>query len=975
MVEQSVINSAEKTGVRNEQNEQNDASEKLRLSLTQSDLVSSPGGGVKTNSQQTLESIAQYKAGRYALVTAEGLSLLPTGIVHGVQHNWDHPGEFAVKMGTAALMGVGMRVLLPEAGAARAVIGGAMTYFMARDAVMPVVNAWSQVSDSTDLNNLHKAASSMADGLGLFTVDMAASMPVGLAADKLTGYALKSTAPGRTFESWKESFYNSNRSPVGKFFNWTQETTEQAAHTISERAQRAADRNLGTEQGTPLTLDEKLRLIKEGGGCEGGGKALTVDEKLDLLKSTLDGNGKMSPDAEAAFKVYLEHKRWRNQQFQNRIDDLLGEKGKGSSAVPADLVSTPEAALSGNPTARGAKGTLPPMMDDPPGGGASPRATVAPENAVPQPPLDKPASTVAQMSVTMRDQAARVTEVDKKIANFKESVESPLTQTMRTGKPPLDEGHFQNNKSLVELASQLETPEHVKQAGFLLEHHRVANIQMGIPDQLPEIVDLNQYSRSVHKNLMDLLRKEGIDPTDVLRGTNSPVFLIFDSKGAGPYTIPAIKGVTDTAVIVLPREYQKMLGIHVAGVYSHELGHDLIFGDLLRFPESLRDQVLKQDVVAAAMKSKGIADVDMEVPGFGKVKKSEFFTKLLLAEANENTADIFGTAIDPNTPLSLASLLGSLRKPLPGTPEGSRGALETRSMYGSEFASKEGNPIGIEPHGIDAWRIKLGAEVLRQLSNHDVKVTRFADSLDSLSESLRRPGDSYVWASTDIEGKFVSIPMKEWDAIIPNIVKAQLETPLPALNNKTLRSVYPNVAEIYPRVDSLAEKFATSARLGEGTVKSFSKSSYPIEDVYSAGLSGWMKALAQNPEPGAPGYIAPEVLLERINGISGSLTHLYAGDNYLPPIPGSAAAPVKASSFYAKPLGYLERGVGNLAAATPAVRNMFSHWANKSSIYAGVAITRDMFDAERRLQDMLNQEQKLPQSSQTDTQPSQKKGN
>ena len=89
MGEQTIMNAAEKPSA--VQDDHKDASEKLRLSLTTSQLVGDPTGGIKTNSQQTLEAMAQYKAGRYALVTAEGLSLLPSGIVNGVQHNWDHP--------------------------------------------------------------------------------------------------------------------------------------------------------------------------------------------------------------------------------------------------------------------------------------------------------------------------------------------------------------------------------------------------------------------------------------------------------------------------------------------------------------------------------------------------------------------------------------------------------------------------------------------------------------------------------------------------------------------------------------------------------------------------------------------------------------------------------------------------------------------------------------------------------------------
>ncbi|MFX4493797.1 hypothetical protein ABTA45_20090, partial [Acinetobacter baumannii] len=73
------------------------------------------------------------------------------------------------------------------------------------------------------------------------------------------------------------------------------------------------------------------------------------------------------------------------------------------------------------------------------------------------------------------------------------------------------------------------------------------------------------------------------------------------------------------------------------------------------------------------------------------ISKSEFFKRLLYAEANENTADFMGTASGGiGTPLSLGVLLQSLRK---------GGYLETRNVYGSQFEH------GIEPHGIDRWRV------------------------------------------------------------------------------------------------------------------------------------------------------------------------------------------------------------------------------------------------------------------------------
>src|SRR5208283_5027283 len=130
----------------------------------------------------------------------------------------------------------------------------------------------------------------------------------------------------------------------------------------------------------------------------------------------------------------------------------------------------------------------------------------------------------------------------------------------------------------------------------------------------------------------------------------------------------------------------------------------------------------------------------------GAMKKSEFFTTLLKAEANENTADMFGSSIDPNTGLSLAVLLASLRKTAKGEPNGP-GLLETRSMYGKDSVDPSmENKLGIEPHGIDRWRIKLAAETLRHLSNGSEGIAKYAQGLDELADTMSRPGTQYVWA-------------------------------------------------------------------------------------------------------------------------------------------------------------------------------------------------------------------------------------
>ncbi len=901
-----------------------DASDALHSSLTVNDFLSSSrlSSVPKSNADKTIEAIAEYQIGRYAIVTAEGLSLLPQGMLNGVKHNWDHPGEFGLKMGMAAAFGIGMRVLLPKAGAARALAGTLMSYFMVRDAAAPMVQAFHDVSGTNDMNVIHGAAKNMADGWGLFAVDMAAGMPVGIGAERLAGRALGMSATGRAFDGWKEDFFTSDKNAVGRFFNWSARTADATTDALAQKL-------IGRAEETPsLTIDQKLAAIQRD------------------LKPHHAAPGDVNPRMASALDAYLQHKRWHKNQMPEKIDALLGENAalaEGTTPRPTLAEATPASQLrrfADGGTTAGARGSA----DKPPSGLGDKPPVVVDKPLEAAPPGDKAtnADTVGKMAVTVREEAGQVTETQMKVDNFRETVQSPLNQAMRDGKPPLDPGHWENNRALVELADQVRTPEHVQQAGFLLEHFRVANTQLGIPKQLPEIVDLNQYSRSVHKNLMDLLVKNGIKPEEVLRGTNSPIFLIFDSNGAGPYTIPAIKGVTDTAVIVLPREYRSMLGVHVAGVYPHELGHDLIFGDLLRFPENLRDHILKQEVVAKALSDRGIADVQVEVPGHGKMAKSELFTKILRAQANENTADMFGTAIDPNTGLSLAVLLGSLRKPGAGGKSGP-GQLETRSMYGREFVD-DGNPLGIEAHGIDSWRIKTTAETLRQLSNGDKRVGAYADSLDRLADAMRRPGENYVWANMDQQGQFVSVPIKEWDAIIPHMVRAQLETALPALNGKTLKQVYPDASKTFPRIDALADQMAAAARAGESTVPKFDKGTHAPEDIMSAGLSAWMKAISANPEPTAPGYVKPEILLQRINQVSESLRAQYRDDNFLPP---GTLAPASLGGTLTGTVSFMSKTVGKVVGAQPQLRQKFEHWAPRTGIYSGVALTRDLSESLR----------------------------
>jgi hypothetical protein len=555
------------------------------------------------------------------------------------------------------------------------------------------------------------------------------------------------------------------------------------------------------------------------------------------------------------------------------------------------------------------------------------------------------------MAVAMRKVTGNVTKEDIAVAQAKEDIAGPVSSTMRSGKAPLDEGHFSNNELLLGLTDQIKSADDYRSAGMLLDHFRTANNQLEIAARgdkggLNQITDLNQFSRSVHALMLKALDDLGI-PRDVVRGSNSPLFTIRDSDGAGPYTIPAIKDgktgkpVTDAAVVTYPREYQGLEGVHTSGVYPHELGHDLIYGDLLRFPTEVRDRILTDKVVAGAMKANGIADTDVPVPGSpsGTMKKSELFVQLLKAQANENTADMFGTSVDPNTGLSLATLLGSLRKPGTAAPNGP-GLLETRSMYSQKMVDADmGNDLGIEPHGIDRWRLKLSAQTLRELAGKDANakpVSEYADNLDKLADAMARPGTQYVWANADQPGTFIAIPAKEFDSIIPALVDAQFNTPLEALKGHTLKELAPNTVERFNRVDALSSQMADAVVKGQTAMPAFDKNGYRIEEVFSAGLSGWMKAVAKNGENG--GNLSAETLMTRMNQLSENLRAQYRNDapeQILTTPPQHQPITARIGNIAYKPVGVIAKWTGQMAEGQPRLRERFADWTPKIGGYVG----------------------------------------
>ena len=511
-----------------------------------------------------------------------------------------------------------------------------------------------------------------------------------------------------------------------------------------------------------------------------------------------------------------------------------------------------------------------------------------------------------------------------KLADARDQFEGPITATTELTKAPLPPEYKASTGQLKGLIAQLDNVKSLKDAGtFLMFHMKAANQLLFQQDN---VRDLNMFTRELAGVFLTGMRKLGI-PEDRLRRIIPSLVTETNDGGSGYFTNPPIDGIIDRPVTIVPRAFTRLISV-MSDVIRHEaLGHDHTYPELARFPEADRDNLIR-GAVAKTMKEANIPEKMLKM-GDENIKTSEFFFRLLKAEANENTSDFMGTASGGiGTPASLGVLLQSLRD---------GGLLETRNVFGKEFED------GIEPHGIDRWRIKFCAEVMRQLAPKDKTVNDYANALDQYAKEASRGGDNYTWASTDKPGEKIEIPMEHWDAIIPRIVKAQLDTPLDTLkdvngNRHTLREMLGDQhAQIVKGIDELANQFVDAIRDGKTELPSFDKSKYTIGQVFSAGLVAWMRATRHDVDPAKS--------LDAIDKISGGLRAQYREFNPNE-VPLTTPASTRLKQTLSQSPGQIMRITGAAVAdAAPSLRT----GTDRSAVAIGGSATADVIKARQWL--------------------------
>lgn len=112
---------------------------------------------------------------RQLYVAGQGLLKTPEGMWNAAKYDWQHPWETAKMVGTSALLGVGMKVLLPESAPLAKLAGVGIATYFGIQAAEPVLDSLHQARVATTMGQLDQASTQFGDATGSFVTNSVVS--------------------------------------------------------------------------------------------------------------------------------------------------------------------------------------------------------------------------------------------------------------------------------------------------------------------------------------------------------------------------------------------------------------------------------------------------------------------------------------------------------------------------------------------------------------------------------------------------------------------------------------------------------------------------------------------------------------------------------------------------------------------------------------------------------------------------------
>jgi len=687
------------------------------------------------------KEIDESAAFRRALAFGEGLGYAVPGAVKAVVHDVSHPVELLEKGAMAASIGVGMRVLLPQSGAGKAIVGAVMGYYMVKDAVQPIIRGWDEAGKAKNIDEVHGAAQRIGDGLGAFAWDAYLGSKIGLKAEKYTASAL--------------------------------------------------DLGLGRAR---FSQFEKLKVDVD---------SKFITRPLDIVLSPLT---KASQWTEAKLA-----EKYKNSAARQSEPDMEVVRTKIKQIEAHDHNHSVIASVDVSRVGDGSVSTvLPPTSSRPYLTRAEQEINVA---------------NYTKLMLMNRDHMQAWTDKRILVEDAKERLVGPVHAAITPSYKKMDAGYILPRNQMMGIASKVKSEEDLQAVLPIFSRFSMAAVQHisdGLSSTAALKYQMDLMAMETHTALVRNMVRAGIDPKVVLRSKNPSIFSISHDGGFGPHTMKQVDQVWNVDHVLYSRKMVDTRSVTASGIYQHELGHDQ-YGGILKFDKSIRDEVIN----GAIAKGLGARASDkIFVPGQGLVTKQHLLEAVFKAQAEENTADIWGAAwAGHNTGGSVGILLQTVRG----------GMLELQGGWGAKYKSEE-NPFGFQVHAIDALRPKIVAATMRARSNGDARVLEQANALERYADEASGQGD-YVFSDKDNAAAKITIPRRDMEDVIPHLIDAQLHTRLTALQGHSFSEILPDLPANMAKMDILADLMVDAiVKKKKPSEIPFDVSQYSIIQVFGAGL-------------------------------------------------------------------------------------------------------------------------------------------
>ena len=226
------------------------------------------------------------KLAKYGLVTGKGISKLPEGVWNATVHSVTRPLETLETLGAAAAMGVVLKTVLPETGAAGKIAAGAIGLYFTYQAARPVMDAYQEAGNAKTMGEIDNAAMKLGNAGGEFIVSSA------IAA---VGYKVGAGVTERVLLTERmDGFANAKQA----FWDGMQDKIVKAGSTVTDAVGI-------TKTVEPIKLANSMTLDPRFEMREGYSRYLPSDKKAPNSATLL---GEIAPGAQMEATVMLKSK-------------------------------------------------------------------------------------------------------------------------------------------------------------------------------------------------------------------------------------------------------------------------------------------------------------------------------------------------------------------------------------------------------------------------------------------------------------------------------------------------------------------------------------------------------------------------------------------------------------------------------------------------------------------------------------------